>query len=561
MKKIISLFMAFVMLLSITAGLNLTAYAETATSGKCGENVYWNYDENTKTLTVSGNGAMYDYDLFGTNAPWWNEKDGGFEYLFDIKNININENVIYIGSSSFACSEVNNVNISNTVRTIGCSAFWGCSSLKSVEIPNGVETIGTQAFAGCSITSITIPSSVVKIDCAFNFCEYITNFSVAINNKNYSSKDGVLFNKDMSNLIKYPVGNERTEYVIPKGVKTIGETAFEDSYNLTNIKISDSVITIENQAFGGCSNITEIEIPNSVNSIGDGAFANCMLTTIVIPNSVKYIGKGSFNCDSLINITVDSDNSYYIIKDNVLFDKQITRLVQYPGGKTDTTYTIPNTVKIIEGEGISNGYLNTLIIPSSISQQELNDEFYISNLKEINYAGSKEEWENLNIAFFSDFEITYNFDYINNTNTNPTPGGGSTGGGGGFTPAPTPNDTDKKDNDKKPETEPAQPTAPTDTTEKPASVKVNKALAKKKALVVYWNKIADVSGYQIQVATDKKFKKNKKTVTVAKQNASKKTVKKLKAKKKYFVRVRAYKIVDGEKSYGKWSKIKTVKTK
>ena len=165
-----------------------------------------------------------------------------------------------------------------------------------------------------------------------------------------------------------------------------------------------------------------------------------------------------------------------------------------------------------------------------------------------------------------------------NTDTKPTPGGdsgntggstggdsgntgGSTGGGGGFAPVPTPEDTDKKDEEKKPETEPAQPTAPTDTTEKPASVNVNKALAKKKALVVYWNKIANVSGYQIQVATDKKFKKNKKTVTVAKQNASKKTVKKLKAKKKYFVRVRAYKIVDGKKVYGKWSKIKSVKTK
>lgn len=157
-----------------------------------------------------------------------------------------------------------------------------------------------------------------------------------------------------------------------------------------------------------------------------------------------------------------------------------------------------------------------------------------------------------------------------NTDTKPTPGGdsgntgGSTGGGGGFTPAPTPEDTDKKDDDKKPETKPAQPTtptAPTDTTEKPASVKVNKTQAKKKALVVYWNKIANVSGYQIQVATDKKFKKNKKTITVAKQNASKKTVKKLKAKKKYFVRVRTYKIVDGKKVYGKWSKIKSVKTK
>ena len=136
--------------------------------------------------------------------------------------------------------------------------------------------------------------------------------------------------------------------------------------------------------------------------------------------------------------------------------------------------------------------------------------------------------------------------------------GGSTGGGG-TTSSPVPNETDKKDDDKKPETKPNQ--SQNTSTSATQKLSIKKLVSKKKALVVYWNKIANVSGYQIQVATDKKFKKNKKTVTVAKQNASKKTVKKLKAKKKYFVRVRAYKIVDGKKSYGKWSKIKSVKTK
>lgn len=157
----------------------------------------------------------------------------------------------------------------------------------------------------------------------------------------------------------------------------------------------------------------------------------------------------------------------------------------------------------------------------------------------------------------------------------PTPGGGSTGGGstdptptpgggggGGAIPAPepTPDDTDKKDDDKKPETKPSEPTNPS-ATKKPAAVKVNKLIANKKAIVVYWNKVNGVDGYHIQLATDKKFKKNRKSVIVAKQNASKKTVKKLKSKKKYFVRVRTYKTVNGKKIYGKWSKIKSVKIK
>ena len=149
----------------------------------------------------------------------------------------------------------------------------------------------------------------------------------------------------------------------------------------------------------------------------------------------------------------------------------------------------------------------------------------------------------------------------NRTSSGGSTGGGAIGGGGGFVPTPAPEDTDKKDDDKKPETKPNETTPAPSTSKKPATVVASKPQAKQKAVVVTWKPAKDVDGYEVQVATDKKFKKNKKTVTVAKQNASKKTVKKLKAKKKYFVRVRAYKTVNGKKSYGKWSKIKSVKTK
>ena len=96
---------------------------------------------------------------------------------------------------------------------------------------------------------------------------------------------------------------------------------------------------------------------------------------------------------------------------------------------------------------------------------------------------------------------------------------------------------------------------------KAKKVVVKKAKAAKKALVVTWKAVKNVTGYQIQISTNKKFKKNKKTITVAKKKATKKTVKKLKSKKKYYVRVRAYKVINGKKVYGKWSKVKTVTTK
>ena len=128
------------------------------------------------------------------------------------------------------------------------------------------------------------------------------------------------------------------------------------------------------------------------------------------------------------------------------------------------------------------------------------------------------------------------------------------------TPVPTPS----------PAQQVTQPTSQNDTAttsqvkkaaSKPKSTNTKKIKAAKKAVSVEWKKVGGVKGYQIQVATDKKFKKNKKTVTIKKQKTTKTTVKKLKAKKKYYVRVRTYKIVNGKKVYSSWSKVKSVKTK
>ena len=99
------------------------------------------------------------------------------------------------------------------------------------------------------------------------------------------------------------------------------------------------------------------------------------------------------------------------------------------------------------------------------------------------------------------------------------------------------------------------------TVSKPKSTNTKKIKAAKKAISVIWKKVSGIKGYQIQVATDKKFKKNKKTVNIKKQKTTKTTIKKLKAKKKYYVRIRTYKIVNGKKVYSSWSKVKSVKTK
>lgn len=129
--------------------------------------------------------------------------------------------------------------------------------------------------------------------------------------------------------------------------------------------------------------------------------------------------------------------------------------------------------------------------------------------------------------------------------------------------------------DSKPATKPSepattpsttQPTTKPSTTKNTETVKPKKTLIKKlskgkKKFTVTWAKVSGVKGYQIQYSSDKKFKKNNKSVTVTKQKTTKATVKKLKSKKKYYVRVRTYKTVNGKKIYSSWSKVKSVKTK
>ena len=341
MKKVISLFMSFVILFSVISSVNLSAYAEeSATSGKCGENVYWSYDEGSKTLTISGTGAMnYDSDV-----PW----DG---YSEDISTVEIETGVTTIGEWAFSyCSNLKSVTIPDSVTTIGEGAFY-FSSLTSVTIGNSVTTIRMKAFSECrSLTSVTIGNSVTTIGkSAFSYCDSLANIEVASGNLNYLSENGALFDKNKSILIQYPAGNQRTEYAIPNSVTTIGEYAFSYCSNLKSVTIPDSVTTIGGSAFTNCNSLTSVTIPNSVTTIGERAFDFCFeLTSVTIPDSVTTIGDCPFSaCRSLTNIYVDSGNSNYSSENGVLFNKNKSTLIQYPTGNQRMEYAIPKSVTTI----------------------------------------------------------------------------------------------------------------------------------------------------------------------------------------------------------------------
>ena len=233
----------------------------------------------------------------------------GVDKIFTVPSEINGKKVTEIGDSVFKdCLILTSVTIPNSVTSVGDRAFWGCANLTSITIPGSVMSIGFIAFSDCSsLKSVTIPDSVTSIgDSAFGDCTSLTAIDVTIGNKNYTSVNGVLFNKDKTELICYPAGKTDKSYIIPDSVISMGYSAFRSCVNLTRIIIPDSLTEIGINAFRGCTSLTSITIPNSVTSIGDWAFGGCTsLTSITIPDSVTSIDEVVFyNCKSLKTVTI-----------------------------------------------------------------------------------------------------------------------------------------------------------------------------------------------------------------------------------------------------------------
>ena len=362
MKKVISLFLSVAMLLSIVSVVDFSAYASVKT-GKCGDNVTYSLDTETGVLTISGTGKMTDYSY--SSSPFCNDTK--------IKVVTIDYGVTSIGKYAFrSCKNLTSVTMPNSLTSIGENSFDACIDLTSMIIPDSVKSIGEHAFYTCtSLKNVTIGNSLNMIsNFVFVGCNSLENIMVDENNLNYSSIDGVLFNKKKTELILYPVGNSRNAYSIPNSVTSIGYYAFWGCTNLRNIKIPNNVESIGDYAFYNCTSLTSVTIPNSVTSIGNDAFYGCSsLTSVTIPDSVTSIGYSALSsCTSLTSIEVSYDNENYSSVDGVLFDKDKTKLIQYPAGSNRTIYSIPNSVISIGSDAfVGCTSLTSVTIPNSVT--------------------------------------------------------------------------------------------------------------------------------------------------------------------------------------------------
>ena len=283
--------------------LVLSAMAHDFEAVNNGTTIYYTVTSNTapRTVEVSFRGTTYNEYMD--------------EYSGDVKipnSVTYNGNtysVTAIGAYAFYnCSSLTSISIANTVVSIKEGSIYGCSSLKSVSIPESVTSIGNHAFAystllssitisnsvnsigegafrNCtSLTSITIPNLVTNIAPRFFYeCFSLISINVNNDNPNYSSENGVLFDKNKTTLVCFPAG-KTSAYIIPNSVKFIGDHAFYGCRLLSAVTIPNSVIRIESNTFAYCSSLTSINIPSTIVAIEANAFGFCTALKDIIVN-------------------------------------------------------------------------------------------------------------------------------------------------------------------------------------------------------------------------------------------------------------------------------------
>ena len=298
--------------LEISASADETG-AETTTEPQVWieDNLTWTLTADG-TLTISGEGAMKDYNSDDNPSPVYNNSD--------VKKVVIEDGVTSIGNSAFdSCRNLTSVTIPDSVTSIGKDAFEACNSLSSITLSNNITSIGDAAFYDCSnLKSITIPDSVTSIESAvFYNCTSLTSIT------------------------------------IPNSVTSIGSYAFSDCSSLTSITIPDSVTSIGTRVFYNCTSLTSITIPDSVTSIGYNVFESCSsLTSITIPKSVTIIGSGVF--DKCNNLTVYLESGSTLTSNALGVDE--SKIVSYWNEDNLTWKLDANGTLTISGTGAMKDY-------------------------------------------------------------------------------------------------------------------------------------------------------------------------------------------------------------
>ena len=429
-------------------------------SGGCGVNgsddysVRWVLGEDG-TLTISGTSAMCDEEM-----PWWEFRSqinrvviesgvttvgsNAFNNFYNLTAVELPDTLTAIGDYAFAWSNVAEITIPDGVVTIGAGAFWG-TALADVVIPDRVTTIGDSAFRYCwEMKTLHLGSGLTTVEgYAFDRCEAAVTLSAG--NRALVLENNALLNAEKTRLIQYfegPADTNRAEtYTIPTGVEDICDGAFDCCDDLKTIVIPDTVQRIGQEAFGQCSNLEGLTIPASVTKIESSAFlynkypvhvaaantAYCSEDGVVysknkdtlcyagaaagaysIPNGVAFIGDTAAFGAAITSLTLPA--SVEKIGDEAFQDCGQLQTLTFLGSIKEIGYstfggchslnrvTIPEGLKKIPASAFSSCTdLRSVTIPKSVTMIERSAFEACDALLDVYYAGSKTDWEQINI--------------------------------------------------------------------------------------------------------------------------------------------------------------------
>ena len=385
-KHITRLLFAALLLLALCIGASAAG-----TSGKCGPSAYWSFDSSTGTLTISGSGAMNDYE-YG-DYPW-------MDYRNSIQTIVIGDQITQIGWNAFPWTACSTIKFGKNVRSIGERAFNGCRNLNGdLTLPDSVQTIGAGAFQGCEKLSgdLTIPDSVQTIgDSAFEFCTGLNGtLTLGKNLRTIGKKafSGCAFTGSLTipeGITEIAIGTFSSLYqssgmftgklTLPSTLKTIGASAFSYTDFSGELLIPDGVTSIGANAFKECDGFGGLlPLPDSVKTVGEWAFYLCkgftglklsagltkieklsfahmygLRTEVVIPEGVTEIGESAFSCSYMPSVRLPSTLKK-IEKQAFMYALNLTKI------------TLPDGLETIGDEAFSGCHpRNAVVLPASI---------------------------------------------------------------------------------------------------------------------------------------------------------------------------------------------------
>lgn len=258
------------------------------------------------TLCISGCAFQYCTGLNNVQIP--NSVSSIGDFCFDgcsnLALVSIPDGVVSIGRWAFMnCSNLSSITVSNTVSSIGEQCFFGCSALTSFSIPESITVIHSWTFKDCvSLASVFIPNSVVSIEFeAFVGCVNLYTLSVP---------------SSVINIGENAFGGTPWYDSLPDGLLYLGKVAFSYKGAMpenTGIEIKEGTVSISERAFQGFAELSTVLLPNTLIEIGDHAFEDCInLKSLIIPNSVEKMRQAFNGCNSLSSITVPSRLKTYL---------------------------------------------------------------------------------------------------------------------------------------------------------------------------------------------------------------------------------------------------------